>query len=396
MRWQQRRVEATLLDNSYTHKLICLMRFDLGETYTAIYFHPMFAEEEERKMVKMVVINSRINFDHPYYDDVDEYYLGLCNEAEYEKEASNPREKEFGDSFKLLTIAERHQFLKTQTSRVIVPKKRRGSGGLGFTSMKTQCSTDQKAKSNTGSIDESGSPLGAILVPEKRRESRRKFVRKNNHCIMSTDQEDHDLTAKMKSDREKKTAGRKRVLKSQRVDVDDDRRQRSSKKMKKMGGRVDFKKLGLYPPPDLSSDIKSVMNHQEGRDSEIKLRIMKQMFKTDMDKHQERFSMPLNQIKDGHDFLNETEMEEVRHGESMSTEVKLVELRLKEGNVHQSTMKLRRRQMKNTVSYVLTSNWNHVLDRNAGALKVDDIVQVYSFRRDQKLWLVLIKVMDAE
>ncbi|KAJ6293257.1 hypothetical protein OIU77_008758 [Salix suchowensis] len=356
----------------------------------------MFAEEEERKMVEMVVFNSRIKFDHPLYDDVDEYYLGLCNETEYEKEASNPREKEFGDSFKLLTVAERHQFLKTQTSRVFVPKKRRGSGGLGFTSMiKTQC-TDQKAKSTTGSIDESGSPLGAILVPEKRRASRRKFVRKNNHCIMiSTDQED-DLTAKMKSDREKKTAGRKRVLKSQRVEVDDDRRQRSSKKMKKMGGRVDFKKLGLYPPPDLSSDIKSVMNHQEGRDSEIKLRIMKQIFKTDMDKHQERFSMPLNQIKDGHDFLNETEMEEVRHGESMSTEVKLVELRLKDGNVHQSTMKLRRWQMKNTASYVLTSSWNDVLDRNAGALKVDDIVQVYSFRRDQKLWLVLIKVMDAE
>ncbi|KAJ6376567.1 hypothetical protein OIU76_025674 [Salix suchowensis] len=85
-----------------------------------------------------------INFDHPYYDDVDEYYLGLSIETEYEKEASNPREKEFGDSFKLLTIAERRQFLKTQTSRVFVPKKRRGSGGLGFTSMiKTQC-TDQK------------------------------------------------------------------------------------------------------------------------------------------------------------------------------------------------------------------------------------------------------------
>ncbi|KAF9672987.1 hypothetical protein SADUNF_Sadunf11G0101500 [Salix dunnii] len=301
---------------------------------------------------------------HPYYDDVDEYYLGLCSETEYEKEASNPR-----DLF----------------SRFFIPKKRRGSGGLGFTSMKTQC-TDQKAKSNPGSIDEAASPLGAILVPEKRRASRHKFVAKNNHCIMSTDDQEDDLTTKIKSNHEKRTAGRKRVLKSQRVDIDDDRRQRSSKKM---GRRVDFKKLGLYPPPDLSSYIKSVINHQEG-DSEIKLRIMKQIFKTDMDKHQERFSMPLNQIKDGHDFLNETEME-VRHSESMSTEVKLVELRLKDGNVHQSTMRLRRWRMKNTASYVLTSSWNDVLDRNAGALKVDDIVQVYSFRRDQKLWLVLIK-----
>jgi hypothetical protein len=59
-------------------------------------------------------------------------------------------------------------------------------------------------------------------------------------------------------------------------------------------------------------------------------------------------------------------------------------------------MRLRRWQMNNTVSYVLTSNWNDVLDRNAGALKLDDIVQVYSFRRDQKLCLVLVKVMDAD
>jgi hypothetical protein len=123
---------------------------------------------------------------------------------------------------------------------------------------------------------------------------------------------------------------------------------------------------------------------------------MKQIFKTDMDKHQERFSMPLNQIKDGHEFLNKMEMEEVCGSESKSTEVKLVELGLEGGNVHQSTMRLRRWQMNNTVSYVLTSNWNDVLDRNAGALKVDDIVQVYSFRRDQKLCLVLVKVMDAD
>jgi hypothetical protein len=106
--------------------------------------------------------------------------------------------------------------------------------------------------------------------------------------------------------------------------------------------------------------------------------------------------MPLNQIKDGHEFLNKMEMEEACQSESKSTEVKLVELGLEGGNVHQSTMRLRRWQMNNTVSYVLTSNWNDVLDRNAGALKVDDIVQVYSFRRDQKLCLVLVKVMDAD
>ncbi|KAL9383127.1 hypothetical protein Peur_023450 [Populus x canadensis] len=342
-----------------------------------------------------MLLTRGINY-HPYFDDVDEYYLGLSKETEYEKKASNPLEKEFGGPSKLVTGAEIYQLLKTLTSRVFVPKKRRGSGRLGFPSMKTQC-PDQKAESTTISIDEFVNPLGTILVPKKRRASRPKLVRKNNHCIRFH-QEDHLLLrTEIKSSQEKKTAGRKRVLKSQGIDVEDDiLRQRSSKKMKKMGKRVDFKKLGLCPPPDFSSQIKSAINYQEGRDSEIKLRIMKQIFKTDMDKHQERFSMPLNQIKDGHEFLNKTEMEEVCQSESKGTEVKLVELGLEGGNVHQSTMRLRRWQMNNTVSYVLTSNWNDVLDRNAGALKVDDIVQVYSFRRDQKLCLVLVKVMDAD
>ncbi|KAG6755448.1 hypothetical protein POTOM_041274 [Populus tomentosa] len=330
---------------------------------------------------------------HPYFDDVDEYYLGLSKETEYEKKASNPLEKEFGGPSKLVTSAERYQLLETLTSRVFVPKKRRGSGRLGFTSMKTQC-PDQKAESTTISIDEFVNPLGTILVPQKIRASRPKLVRKSNHCTRF-DQED-DPRTEIKSSQEKRTAGRKRVLKSQGIDVEDDLRQRSSKKKKKMGKRVDFKKLGLYPPPDFSSQIKSAISYQEGRDSEIKLRIMKQIFKTDMDKHQERFSMPLNQIKGGHEFLNKMEMEEVCRSESKSTEVKLVELGLEGGNVHQSAMRLRRWQMNSTVSYVLTSNWNDVLDRNAGALKVDDIVQVYSFRRDQKLWLVLLKVMDAD
>ncbi|KAJ6980218.1 hypothetical protein NC653_028132 [Populus alba x Populus x berolinensis] len=320
---------------------------------------------------------------HPYFDDVDEYYLGLSKETEYE----------LGGPSKLVPSAERYQLLETLTSRVFVPKKRRGSGRLGFPSMKTQC-PDKKAESTAISIAESVNPLGTILAPKKIRASRPKLVRKSNHCTIF-DQED-DPRTEIKSSREKKTAGRKRVLKSQGIDVEDDLRQRSSKKRKRVGKRVDFKKLGLYPPPDFSSQIKSAISYQEGRDSEIKLRIMKQIFKTDMDKHQERFSMPLNQIKGGHEFLNKMETEEVCRSESKSTEVKLVELGLEGGNVHQSTMRLRRWQINSTVSYVLTSNWNDVLDRNAGALKVDDIVQVYSFRRDQKLWLVLLKVRDAD
>jgi hypothetical protein len=44
-------------------------------------------------------------------------------------------------------------------------------------------------------------------------------------------------------------------------------------------------------------------------------------------------------------------------------------------NVHESTMRLRQRHISNNVSYVITSNWNGVLARNEGALKLNDIVQ---------------------
>lgn len=295
-----------------------------------------------------------------------------------------------------------------------VPKKRRGCGD-GFLSMKgplsnaveeakstvtstvdelrlpskkTQSCPDQEdAMSTTSSVDEVVNTLG-ILVPVEKRGNRKSHVKKSHyHHYVCSHVDGLKLTIERQE--EKKTAaGKKPVFKLQRIDNEDGQGERSSEKRKKIMGRVDFKKLGLDPAPNFSSQIKDRIDHQEGRDSEIKLRIMKQVFKTDMNMHHDRFSMPVNQIKDIKDFLKENEIE--------GTEVKLVEMGLKDNDVHQSTMRLRKCHINSNISYVLASNWSDFLRRNEGALKENDIVQVYSFRRDGKLWCVLIKIMDAD
>lgn len=85
--------------------------------------------------------------------------------------------------------------------------------------------------------------------------------------------------------------------------------------------------------------------------------------------------MPSNQIKDREDF----EAMDIRKA---GKEVVLVELDLGVDHVHQRTMNLRRWEMNNSFSYMLTSSWNDVLSRNEGRLNADDIVQVYSFNHD--------------
>ncbi|KAJ6434328.1 hypothetical protein OIU84_017939 [Salix udensis] len=282
-----------------------------------------------------------------------------------------------------------------------VPKKRRGCGD-GFLSEKgprssTGTSTvdelgflSKKIHGTTCSVDEVANPLG-IPVPEKKRGISKSYAERSHyhHYICSNA---GGLKIKIQRQEERKAAaGKKRISKRQRIDNEDGQEgqgERPYKKRKKMG-RVDFKKLGLYPAPDFSSQIKARIDHQEGRDSEIKLRIMKQVFRTDMSMHHDRFSMPLNQINGVKDFLRRNEIE--------GTEVRLVEMGFKDdSSVHQSTMRLRKWHINSNISYVLASNWSDFLKRNEGALKENDIVQVYSFRRDGKLWCVLAKVMDAD
>ena len=52
--------------------------------------------------------------------------------------------------------------------------------------------------------------------------------------------------------------------------------------------------------------------------------------------------------------------------------------------------------MNNNSSFALRTSWNDVMVRNVGVLHQDDYVQIYSFRRNGELWLVLVKDSDHE
>uniref|UniRef100_A0A6N2LXL2 Uncharacterized protein n=1 Tax=Salix viminalis TaxID=40686 RepID=A0A6N2LXL2_SALVM len=187
---------------------------------------------------------------------------------------------------------------------------------------KTNCAIPESLKAKSSAMASCSArqfvkPPLWCFVPKKRRGCGDGFLSEKGPRSISTG----GLKIKIQRQEERKAAaGKKRISKRQRIDNEDGQEgqgERPYKKRKKMG-RVDFKKLGLYPAPDFSSQIKARIDHQEGRDSEIKLRIMKQVFRTDMNMHHDRFSMPLNQINGVKDFLRRNEIE--------GTEVRLVEM----------------------------------------------------------------------
>ena len=179
------------------------------------------------------------------------------------------------------------------------------------TSEKTQSTTDQKdAKSTHSSIGEFLNPL----VPKKRRgKARWKFFKKSHEGLKLKNEGQEEKRAES----ERKSLNAKgRMMKVIRSTWD--QRKYPQRKEKNMG-RVDFRKLGLDPALNFSSQIKAGIDHQEGQDTEIKSRIMKQIFITDMDRHQECFLMPLIQVKDCEEFLNEEEMKDLCQTKSNGT-----------------------------------------------------------------------------
>ncbi|KAF2306967.1 hypothetical protein GH714_022882 [Hevea brasiliensis] len=142
--------------------------------------------------------------------------------------------------------------------------------------------------------------------------------------------------------------------------------------------RLDFKKLHLDPPPDLSREWRAKIENKGGID--IKLMIMKQMFPTDLNTHHDRLSILFNQIKNS-DFLNEKE-KKLEKQENISVTVM-------EPCREESQLCLRKWNLAITCSYVLT-NWNKVLARKE--FKQNDVIQLWSFRVQGELHLALIKV----
>ncbi|KAJ4837625.1 hypothetical protein Tsubulata_043145 [Turnera subulata] len=162
-----------------------------------------------------------------------------------------------------------------------------------------------------------------------------------------------------------------------------------------------FKELGVYPPPDYAAELKSHLG-LDG-DTDMHLLIMKQIWTADMDSHLDRFSIPGKQILDKGIFVAE---EEIRNLGQEGIAVKLIVSHREKGRTDHSPPNINikgevydlmlRNWGVNSKYFVLTSSWNKVVRENMNVLKVEAVVQVYSFWRNRQLWLVLMQIRDAD
>ncbi|WCJ22730.1 hypothetical protein M5689_004804 [Euphorbia peplus] len=177
---------------------------------------------------------------------------------------------------------------------------------------------------------------------------------------------------------------------------------------KKLKNIKKSKEEDLGPPPEMSAELRENIEKKGGVN--IALVIMKKIYKSDLEKSLNRLSMPLRQVIESNVFLKEEEKLKLKNGgvesnvflkEEEKSKLKNggVDVKLMEPCYHVSDQSLRLWDM-NSDSYVLTSKWNSVWERqenqNLDVFKVNNVIQVWSFRVDDKLWFAINKVVKAD
>ncbi|KAJ6384098.1 hypothetical protein OIU78_027413 [Salix suchowensis] len=259
----------------------------------------------------------------------------------------------------------------------VIPKKKRSGGGrknsYGILPV------IPKKKRSGGGRKNSYGILPAI--PKKKRSG---GGRKNSYGILPA------IPKKKRSGggrKKEKRVNRKRCFGVEDIDEDEERVRSTGKRRKSESRTLD---LGF----DFSDEIKALLG--EDGDKDFKIRIRKKLFQTDTNAHHDRLTMPCRQINELENLLIGAEKKRICHGDGIG--VTLVELGLgdEKDSTFISQLRLKQWNMNNSSSYALRSSWNDVMVRNEGVLHQDDYVQIYSFRRNGELWLVLVKDSDHE
>lgn len=137
----------------------------------------------------------------------------------------------------------------------------------------------------------------------------------------------------------------------------------------------------------LPAEFKNEIQEMGGTD--IKLIIQKNLFSTDTDSGQNRFSIPMKQIREK--FLNDKE-ESILDQRFKDMHVVPLMVPLIEPNLEKTQINFRKWETNS--SYVLSKPWNGIRDRNGLKPKME--MQLLSFRVDGELNLALVKVSDGE
>ncbi|KAK4729193.1 hypothetical protein R3W88_022181 [Solanum pinnatisectum] len=166
--------------------------------------------------------------------------------------------------------------------------------------------------------------------------------------------------------------------------------QEKAEKIKKM---VQFKRRNRVSQAVLPEELKNKIQELGVSISEVSLVIEKPLYSTDLsDKHM-RLSIPVKQVVNPDEFLNAQEKEilDIRDSCNRMSKIKfnLIEPSLEICNIH-----LAKWSMNSSSSYVLLNDWMSVHQRNS--LKVNMMVQLWFFRKDENRWLALVVVPDDQ
>ncbi|KAI3763959.1 hypothetical protein L2E82_13957 [Cichorium intybus] len=117
--------------------------------------------------------------------------------------------------------------------------------------------------------------------------------------------------------------------------------------------------------------------------NDVKLVIKKELYASDLLKHQNRLSLPINQLET-REFLTEEERKHLEKDKEL--EVPLLGPTLQ---FHDKSMMLKKWHLTSSCSYVLKTNWNDFVKVNKDVLKEHTNIHVWSFRRDKQLCFAL-------
>ncbi|KAJ4831329.1 hypothetical protein Tsubulata_033708 [Turnera subulata] len=232
-----------------------------------------------------------------------------------------------------------------------------------------------------------------VYVPKKKRGSR--SMRATRAARVISFEDDDQVRGEKDVLREEEEKPKKKPTKDTRKRPtssshdDDDAKQEPKKKKKGAGttGKFDLGKLGLDELLDCSDEIRESILEKD--DTDLKLVMVKKLYHTDLDLHQDRLAMPARQILDLDNFLREEEKEKV-FGSREGLMVKLVDPSLVVSDMRLTKWPFH--NQKDWFSFELTKGWRAVVERNPHVLKPNALLQVYSFRRNAQLCLVLWKL----
>ncbi|XP_030945059.1 uncharacterized protein LOC115969532 [Quercus lobata] len=146
------------------------------------------------------------------------------------------------------------------------------------------------------------------------------------------------------------------------------------------------------PSPKLPQTFQNIIDKMDG--TQLVLVIQKPLTKTDLNRHNARLSMPLSRINGS--FLREAEREYLDQQQAM--EVPFMEA---SGKVKQIVLRqwdMPKESGKKSSCYVLIKSWNEVVEKNDLGRKLNQVIQIWSFRlgNEDQLCLAFVVVNTGE